>query len=40
VAFSLTERSVTFCYRSHDADRDETTTLDAFEFLRRFLQHV
>jgi hypothetical protein len=40
VAFSSTKRTVTFRYRPHDADGEQTTTLDAFEFLRRFLQHV
>jgi hypothetical protein len=40
VAFSPAEHSVTFRYRPHDADHEQTLTLDAFEFLRRFLQHV
>jgi hypothetical protein len=37
---SLKERSVTFTYRKPRSARLRTTTLDAMEFLRRFLQHV
>src|SRR5262249_42562055 len=37
---SLKERSVTFTYRKPRSARLRTTTLDALEFLRRFLQHV
>lgn len=37
---SLTDRTVTFTYRKPGSARLRTTTLDAIEFLRRFLQHV
>jgi len=37
---SLTDRTVTFTYRKVGSARPRTTTLDALEFLRRFLQHV
>jgi Putative transposase len=37
---SLTDRTVTFTYRKVGSARPRTTTLDAMEFLRRFLQHV
>lgn len=37
---SLKERTVTFTYRKPGSARPRTTSLDAMEFLRRFLQHV
>ena len=37
---SLTDRTVTFTYRKVGSARLRTTTLDAVEFIRRFLQHV
>jgi Putative transposase/Transposase zinc-binding domain len=37
---SLKDRTVTFTYRKVGSARPRTTTLDAMEFLRRFLQHV
>jgi hypothetical protein len=37
---ALTERTVTFTYRKPGSVRLRTTTLDAIEFIRRFLQHV
>lgn len=37
---SPAERTVTFRYRLRDEDHDRTMTLDVFEFLRRYLQHV
>jgi Putative transposase/Transposase zinc-binding domain len=37
---SLTDRTVTFTYRKPGSARLRTTSLDAIEFLRRFLQHV
>jgi hypothetical protein len=37
---SLTGRTVTFTYRNPGSARPRTTSLDALEFLRRFLQHV
>jgi Putative transposase/Transposase zinc-binding domain len=37
---SLTDRTVTFTSRKVGSARLRTTTLDAVEFLRRFLQHV
>ena len=37
---SLTDRTVTFTYRHPGSARPRTTSLDAMEFLRRFLQHV
>jgi Putative transposase/Transposase zinc-binding domain len=37
---SLTDRIVTFTYRKPGSSRPRTTSLDAMEFLRRFLQHV
>jgi hypothetical protein len=46
VSFSPADRTVTFRYRPREAGRELspsgelTTTLDAMEFLRRFLQHV
>jgi hypothetical protein len=36
----LTNRTVTFTYRKPGSARPRTTHLDAFEFIRRFLQHV
>lgn len=40
VAVSPAERTVTLRYRPHAEPRDRTMTLDVFEFLRRYLQHV
>ena len=37
---SLTDRTVTFTYRKPGSARRRTTSLDALELLRRFLQHV
>ena len=37
---SRTDRSVTFPSRKPGSARLRTTTLDAMEFIRRFLQHV
>ena len=37
---SLQDRTVTFTSRKRGSTRPRTTTLDAMEFLRRFLQHV
>jgi hypothetical protein len=37
---SLTDRTVTFTYRTVGSARLRTTHLDVMEFLRRFLQHV
>jgi hypothetical protein len=37
---SLQERTVTFTYRKPGSARLRTTTLDAMEFIHRFLQHV
>jgi len=37
---SVDERSVTFRYKDSRDERWKTMTLDALEFLRRFLQHV
>jgi hypothetical protein len=37
---SLTDRTVTFTYRKPGSARPRTTSLDAIEFIRRFLQHV
>jgi Putative transposase/Transposase zinc-binding domain len=37
---SLTDRTVTFTYRKPGSSRRRTMSLDAMEFLRRFLQHV
>jgi hypothetical protein len=37
---SLTDRTVTFTYRKPGSARPRTTSLDALEFIRRFLQHV
>ena len=37
---ALKDRSVTFTYRKPGSARPRTTSLDAIEFLRRFLQHV
>jgi hypothetical protein len=37
---SLKDRTVTFTYRKVGSARPRTTTLDAMEFIRRFLQHV
>jgi hypothetical protein len=37
---SLKDRTVTFIYRKPGSSRPRTTTLDAVEFIRRFLQHV
>jgi hypothetical protein len=37
---SLQDRTVTFTYRKPGSARLRTTTLDAIEFIRRFLQHV
>jgi hypothetical protein len=36
----LKDRTVIFMYRKPGSARPRTTTLDAMEFLRRFLQHV
>jgi hypothetical protein len=36
----LKDRTVTFTYRKPGSARPRTTTLDAIEFIRRFLQHV
>jgi hypothetical protein len=36
----LNDHTVTFTYRKPGSSRPRTTTLDAMEFLRRFLQHV
>ena len=36
----LTDHTVTFTYRKPGSSRPRTTTLDAIEFIRRFLQHV
>lgn len=36
----LKDRTVTFTYRKVGSSRPRTTTLDAVEFIRRFLQHV
>jgi Putative transposase/Transposase zinc-binding domain len=36
----LKDHTVTFTYRQPGSSRPRTTTLDAIEFLRRFLQHV
>lgn len=40
VAVSPAERTVTFRYRPPGEKRDRRMTLDVFEFLRRYLQHV
>lgn len=40
VAVSHPERTVTFRYRLRDEKFDRMMTLDVFEFLRRYLQHV
>jgi Putative transposase len=37
---SLTDRTVTFTSRKPGSARPRTTSLDALEFIRRFLQHV
>jgi hypothetical protein len=37
---SLTDRTVTFTYHHVGSARRRTTSLDALEFIRRFLQHV
>jgi Putative transposase/Transposase zinc-binding domain len=37
---SLTDRTVSFTYRKPGSSRQRTTTLDAIECIRRFLQHV
>lgn len=37
---SFDESTVTFCYRKQGSRRSRKTTLDVFEFIRRFLQHV
>jgi Putative transposase len=37
---SLKDRTVTFTYRKPGSSRPRPTTLDAIEFIRRFLQHV
>ncbi len=37
---SYNERTVTFFYRKQGSRRSRKTTLDVFEFMRRFLQHV
>ena len=37
---ALKDRTVTFTYRKPGSARLRTTTLDAVEFIRRFLQHV
>lgn len=37
---ALNDRSVTFSYRDSRDDRYKRMTLEAFEFVRRFLQHV
>jgi Putative transposase len=36
----LQDRTVTFTYRQPGSARPRTTSLDAMEFIRRFLQHV
>jgi Putative transposase/Transposase zinc-binding domain len=36
----LTDHTVTFTYRKPGSARPRTTTLDAIEFIRRFLEHV
>jgi len=40
VGFSPADRTVTFRYRPKDGDTESTSTLDAMDFLHRFLQHV
>ncbi|RJX35370.1 MAG: hypothetical protein C4531_02180 [Desulfurivibrio sp.] len=37
---SFDETTVTFSYRKQGSRRSRKTTLDVFEFIRRFLQHV
>lgn len=37
---SVTNRKVTFTYKKVGSNRQRRTTLDVFEFMRRFLQHV
>jgi hypothetical protein len=37
---ALKDRTVTFTYRKPGSSRPRTTSLDAVEFIRRFLQHV
>jgi hypothetical protein len=37
---SFDESTVTFSYRKQGSSRTRKTTLDVFEFMRRFLQHV
>ena len=37
---ALKDRTVTFTYRKPGSSRSRTASLDAMEFLRRFLQHV
>ena len=37
---NVKDGNVTFRYKSSESDSFKTCTLDAFEFLRRFLQHV
>jgi hypothetical protein len=37
---ALNDRTVTFTYRKPGSARPRTTSLDAIEFIRRFLQHV
>lgn len=40
VSFSPEERTVRFRYRARDTGVERPVTLEAFEFLRRFLEHV
>ncbi|MCK5602776.1 transposase [Candidatus Pacearchaeota archaeon] len=37
---AVVDRKVTFTYLKKDSNRPRKITLDAFEFIRRFLQHV
>lgn len=37
---AVKDRSVTFAYRKKGSNRPRKTTLDVFEFIRRYLQHV
>jgi hypothetical protein len=37
---AVKDRTVTFSYRKKQSNRIRKTTLDVFEFIRRFLQHV
>jgi hypothetical protein len=40
VGFSVPDHTVTFRYRPSEGGPEQSTALDAFEFLRRYLQHV